>query len=176
MYKLIKPTLVISHELIMTLIFSLPRFRFFLFFKKYFLIMMGAKIGKRVIIYPGVWIAPGNNLELKDDVSLAKGVLIITKDEGKVVIGPRTIIGFDTKIISSNHEIPSKDKSIFFGGSNPKNIIIGSDVWIGANCFITAGVKIGNGAVVAAGSVVTKDVKEFSIVGGVPAKLIRYRN
>ena len=159
----------------MAIVFALPRYRFFLFWKKYFLIIMGAKIGKRVIIYPGVWITPGNNLELKDDVSLAKGVLIITKNNGKVQIGPRTIIGFDTKIISSNHEIPTRDKSIFFGGSNPKNIIIGSDVWIGANCIITAGVIIGNGAVVAGGSVVTKNVEAFSIVGGVPAKLIRHR-
>lgn len=53
--------------------------------------------------------------------------------------------------------------------------IIGNDVWIGSNVLILQGVHIGNGAVIAAGSVVTKDVMPFSIVGGVPAKLIRYR-
>ena len=59
--------------------------------------------------------------------------------------------------------------------ADKKNVQIGSDVWIGARAIIVAGVKIGNGAVVAAGSVVTKDVPDFAIVGGVPAKLIRYR-
>ncbi|MBF8457267.1 CatB-related O-acetyltransferase [Kaistella sp. G5-32] len=54
-------------------------------------------------------------------------------------------------------------------------VVIGNDVWIGANCFILDGVKIGNGVIIAAGAVVTKDVENFSIVGGVPAKVIKYR-
>lgn len=52
---------------------------------------------------------------------------------------------------------------------------LGSDVWIGARAMIIAGVKIGNGAVIAAGSIVTKDVDDFSIVAGVPARHVRYR-
>jgi chloramphenicol O-acetyltransferase type B len=56
-----------------------------------------------------------------------------------------------------------------------ENIIIGHDVWIGARAFIKDGVKIGNGAVVAAGAVVVKDVPDYAIVGGTPAKIIRYR-
>jgi acetyltransferase-like isoleucine patch superfamily enzyme len=55
------------------------------------------------------------------------------------------------------------------------DIVVGHDVWIGTNAIILSGVKIGQGAVVAAGSVVTKDVEQYSIVGGNPAKLIRYR-
>ena len=53
--------------------------------------------------------------------------------------------------------------------------VIGKDVWIGAGAVILRGVKVGNGAVVGANAVVTKDVDSFSIVGGVPAKLIKYR-
>lgn len=56
-----------------------------------------------------------------------------------------------------------------------KKIIIGNDVWIGARVFIKDGVKIGNGAVIAAGAVVIKDVPDYAIVGGVPAKIIRFR-
>lgn len=56
-----------------------------------------------------------------------------------------------------------------------ENIIIGNDVWIGANAIVLPGVKIGDGAIVAAGAVVTKDVPDFAIVGGVPAKVINFR-
>ena len=58
-----------------------------------------------------------------------------------------------------------------------KNFVvqIGNDVWIGCNVVITDGIKIGNGAIIAAGAVVTSDVPDFAIVGGVPAKIIKYR-
>ena len=58
-------------------------------------------------------------------------------------------------------------------GVNTSEIVIDDDVWIGANAVITAGVHIGRHSVVAAGAVVTKDVPEYSVVGGVPAKVIR---
>jgi acetyltransferase-like isoleucine patch superfamily enzyme len=56
-----------------------------------------------------------------------------------------------------------------------KDVVIGHDVWIGTNSLILSGVTVGHGAVVAAGSVVTKDVPPFAVVGGVPAKVIKYR-
>lgn len=69
-----------------------------------------------------------------------------------------------------------KDRFIFPIKPPPKRkTYIGNDVWIGANATITMGVRIGDGAVVAAGAIVTKDVPPYAIVGGVPAKLIRYR-
>lgn len=58
---------------------------------------------------------------------------------------------------------------------NNRPVVIGNDVWIGANVIILPGVHIGDGAVIAAGAVVTKDVNDYAIVGGVPAKVIRYR-
>ena len=133
---------------------------------------MGAKIGKRVIYYPGVWIEPGSNLIIGDDVDLAKDVIIISG--GGVEIGNRVLIGYRTQILSTNHKIEGKAK-IFYSGHIKEKIIIEDDVWIGANCIITAGVRIGKGAVIGAGSVVTKDILPFTIVAGTPAKIIRKR-
>lgn len=172
--NIIKQIVVISYETIMAAILSLPRFTIFLFIKRNFLRLVGAKIGKRVIIYSGVWITPGRNLVIEDDVDLAKDIIIGT--EGGVFIGKRTLIGFRTQILSSNHTIPPKGEVFPISGDSISPINIMNDVWIGANCLITAGVTIGEGAVIAGGSVVTKDVLPNQIVGGVPAKLLRERN
>ena len=173
MKKQIKSFFVISYEMVMNILFALPRYRIFIFYKKLLLQTMGAKIGKGVVIYPGVWIAPGRNLIINDNVDLAKDVLITTT--GGVEIGERTLIGYRTQILSSNHTIPPIGDPFPISGDKHANIIIGKDVWIGANCIITSGVSIGDGAVIAGGSVVTKNVVRNGIYGGVPAKLIRMR-
>ncbi len=164
---------VISYEFLMGMVFSLPRYRLFGHLKQFVLKLMGASFGKGVVIYPGVWICPGRNLVVGDDVDLAKDVLITTS--GGVFIGARTLIGYRTQILSSNHTIPPLGKPFPISGDVHLPVKIMNDVWIGANCIITPGVTIGEGAVVAAGSVVTKDVISNSIVGGVPAKLIKMR-
>ncbi|MFT4906441.1 MAG: acetyltransferase-like isoleucine patch superfamily enzyme [Oleispira sp.] len=168
-----KSFLVVSYEFLMVIIFSLPRYRFCIFLKQLLLRLMGAKFGSGVVIYPGVWISPGRNLEVSDEVDLAKDVLITTS--GGVFIGARTLIGYRTQILSSNHTIPPLGEPFPISGDVHLPVRIMNDVWIGANCIITPGVTIGEGAVVAAGSVVTKDVMSNSIVGGVPAKLIKMR-
>jgi len=133
-----------------------------------------AKIGRRVVFYSGVRVFSGRNLIIGSDVDLAKGVQVYT--DGGLEIGSRVLIGFNALIVTGNHKIPeNKNDSIFFSGHDRKKVTIGDDVWIGGNCTILPGVSIGKGAVVAAGSVVTKDIEEYSIVGGVPAKLIRKR-
>nr|WP_236017568.1 DapH/DapD/GlmU-related protein [Roseivirga sp. E12] len=85
------------------------------------------------------------------------------------------MIGYGTQILSSKHKIPIDGDKVFYSGHEGKPIVIKNDVWIGANCIILAGVTIGQGAIVASGSVVTKDVRAYTVVGGVPAKLIRNR-
>lgn len=174
MKNTIKSFLVISYEMVMNILMSLPRFAPFLFLKINLLRLMGAKIGKGVVIYPGVWITPGTNLVIEDDVDLAKDVIITTR--GGVHIGARTLIGYRSQLLSANHSIPTRGERIPISGDVFKPIRIFNDVWIGANCIITAGVTIGEGAVIAAGSVVTKDVYPNQIVGGVPAKLIKERD
>lgn len=169
-----KGFLVVSYEFIMRLLFNLPRYKLINKIKIFFLKCVGAKVGGGVVIYPGVWITPGRNLTLGCDVDLALGVLITTT--GGVQIGNRTLIGYRTQILSSNHQIPPVGESFPISGNIHKPIHIGDDVWIGANCIITAGVTIGTGAVVGAGSVVTRDVPDNAIVVGCPAKVIRYRD
>lgn len=168
-----KYALVSWYEFVMAMVLGLPRLRSCIWIKKQFLQLMGAKIGRGVVIYPGVWINPGRHLVVEDDVDLAKDVLITTS--GGVFIGKRTLIGYRTQILSANHSIPKIGEPFPISGDVYKPIHIANDVWIGANCIITAGVTIGEGAVIAAGSVVTKDVPANAIVGGVPAKLIKMR-
>lgn len=169
-----KAFFVVSFEMIMRFVFGLPRFKFINKLKALFLIVNGAKVGKRVVFYPGIWIMPGRNLILKDDVDLALGVLITTS--GGVEIGARTLVGYRTQIISANHKIPQDKGMIFGSGHDMAKVTIGCDVWIGANSIILPGVSIGDGAVIAAGSVVNKDVEAHTIVGGVPAKKIKDRD
>lgn len=165
--------LVVSYELCLTLIFSLPRYSFFNWLKVKFLSLNGAKFGQRTTIYPGVWIAPGRNLSVGDDVDFALGVIVTTG--GGVTIGNRVLIGYRAQILSTNHVIPNNKGKIFGSGHDKKPVFIADDVWIGANSIILPGVTIGEGAVIAAGSIVTKSVKPFSVVAGVPAKVIKHR-
>jgi acetyltransferase-like isoleucine patch superfamily enzyme len=173
MRKALKNFAVCSYETLSFVIFSLPRHKIFNFIKSNYMRLQGAKIGKNITYYPGIRINPCINLKIGDNVDLAWGVILTTG--GGIEIGDRTLIGYRTQILSANHVIPENKERIFNAGHIPAKIIIANDVWIGANCIITAGITIGEGAVVAAGSVVTKDIPSFVIVGGVPAKLIKER-
>lgn len=92
-------------------------------------------------------------------------------DIREVRIGNNVMIGPNTLISTVNHPMNAAGRRKHLGIAKP--VIIGDDVWIGGNCTILPGVTIGNNVVVAAGAVVTKDVPDNSLVGGVPAKLIR---
>lgn len=172
--KSFKYILIVMLEMFMSIAMGLPRFRWCCFAKAMYLRCLRARVGKRVVIYPGVWILTGRNLLIGDDVDIALGVIITT--DGGVSIGDRVLIGYRTQVLSSNHIIPEGKARIFDAGHSKKPVVIESDVWIGAQCVILPGVTIGEGSIIAAGSVVTKDVKPFTIVGGTPAKLIRDRS
>ena len=128
------------------------------------------------------------------DYTINNARIITASDENKLIIGKFCSIATGSSIIlSSGHRddwistypfIHAENKSRFdhFKDSNKRgivkgkgDIIIGNDVWIGLNAIILPGVKIGDGAIIGAGSVVTKDVDDYEIVAGNPAKLIRHR-
>jgi maltose O-acetyltransferase len=96
--------------------------------------------------------------------------------QSNVHIGNNVIMGPDVKIYSRNHRFDRLDVPIQQQGKNYFETYIGNDVWLGANVIVTAGCRVGNHAVIAAGAVVTGDVPDFAVVGGVPAKIIKYRN
>jgi acetyltransferase-like isoleucine patch superfamily enzyme len=172
--RFLRPFLVVSYEMLLRLLFSLPRYRTLNRLKSVFLRANGARIGRRVTYYPGVWIAPGRNLVVGDDVDFALDVLVTTS--GGVTIGDRTLIGYRAQLLSANHVVPEQRGRIFESGHVGKPIVIGRDVWIGAGAIVLPGVTIGDGAVIAAGAVVTKSVKPYFVVAGVPAKEIRERH
>ena len=93
--------------------------------------------------------------------------------EGNVTIGDYVLMGPGIRILSSKREYV-KDKLIMDQPEIPKPTFIEDDVWIGANAVLL-GVKIGRGAIIGAGSIVVKDVPPYAIVGGNPAKIIKYR-
>jgi acetyltransferase-like isoleucine patch superfamily enzyme len=93
-----------------------------------------------------------------------------------VSIGRYTMLAQNVQIIGADHNynIPGLPTT-FSGRPNLKKTVIGRDVWIGANSIIMTGIKIGDGSIIAAGSVVTKNIDSFTIVGGVPASFIKKR-
>lgn len=95
---------------------------------------------------------------------------------GKVIIGDDVMMGPNVSMYPTNHAFDRTDIPMDQQGFTPeKPIKIGNDVWIGANSIILSGVTVGNGVIIGAGAVVTKDVPDYAIVGGNPAKVIKYR-
>lgn len=90
-----------------------------------------------------------------------------------IEIGKNVLIAMNVLFITPNHTSKQKNIPVRWQKEVYKSIIVDDDVWIGANAIILGGVTIGKGAVVGAGAVVTKNVAPMSIVGGVPAKIIK---
>lgn len=94
---------------------------------------------------------------------------------GKITIGNNVMLGPRVSIYAENHVFDNPNMTIKEQGIERWDVVIEDDCWIASNAVITAGVTIGKGSVVAAGAVVTESVAPYSVVGGVPAKLIKSR-
>lgn len=104
------------------------------------------------------------------------GIGLNAQLESNITIGCDVMMGPDVKMFVRNHnfsrtDIPMNQQ----GDSDPKPIVISDDVWIGANVIILPGVTVGKGSIIGAGAVVTKNVPEYSVVGGNPATVIKSR-
>lgn len=118
-------------------------------------------------LFPPFYADYGQNITIGKNVFINSGCCF--QDQGGIEIGDNVLIGQQVVIATLNHDlIPSKRANML-----PAPIKIGNGVWIGAHATILAGVTIGDGAVVAAGAVVTKDVPANTVVGGVPAKILK---
>lgn len=141
------------------------------------------KIGSRL----DVILKRGGSLNMGSNNNFRKDCHLIANDGGKIIIGSSNFFNYNVSItslskvqigdrckIANNVVIIDHDHDFRNANQGYKlgDVIIGDDVWIGANAIILRGVTIGNGAVIAAGAVVTKNVSDKSVVAGVPARVI----
>jgi len=125
--------------------------------------------GKNVFIMHHAWFKTPQNIIIGDDVRIHNMTYIDAS--GGLEIGSHIGITAGCQIYTQNHAI-RKDALYYYQPYRLGRVIIEDDCWIGAGSIITAGVTIRRGTIVGAGSVITKDTEEYSIVGGVPAKKI----
>lgn len=138
----------------------------------------GITIGDETIIMHGAILHVYNFRDIpQSGITIGKNSLIgeycVIRGQGGVTLGDRVYTSPFTQIIAVNHVFDDPGRAFTEQGITATGIIIEDDVWLGAGAIITDGVRIGKGAVVAAGAVVTKDVASHTVVGGVPARLIK---
>ena len=132
-----------------------------------------ASVGVNVKVN-GVCKGLNGRVSIGDHSSLNPGARFLGK--GKIKIGRYLHCGQNLTIITSNHNYDSTAFIPYDKIRINKDVIIKDFVWIGDSVLITPGVTIGEGAIIAAGALVTKDVPDYAIVGGAPAKVLKYRN
>lgn len=129
--------------------------------------LIGGPIDPTVTLFPPFYTDCGKNIHLGKNVFINMGCKF--QDQGGIFIDDGALIGHNVVLATLNHAIPPQERATMI----PSPIHIGKDVWIGSNATVLPGVTIGDGAIIAAGAVVTKDVPKNTIVGGVPAAILR---
>jgi acetyltransferase-like isoleucine patch superfamily enzyme len=138
----------------------------------------GIEIGDDTIVMHGAVLHVYNFRNLPHaKITIGKNSLVgeysVIRGQGGVEIGDRVYTSPFTQIIAVNHVFNDPDHPFIDQGITAEGIVIEDDVWLGAGAVITDGVRVGKGAVVAAGAVVTRDVAPHTVVGGVPARVIK---
>ncbi|WP_255948087.1 DapH/DapD/GlmU-related protein [Brucepastera parasyntrophica] len=135
--------------------------------RELFFRLIGKPADSSFRLFPPFYTDFGKNITVGTNVFINKGCSF--QDQGGITIGEGSQIGHNVVLATLNHGITPATRHITY----PAPIVIGRNVWIGANAVITQGVTIGENAVIAAGAVVTKDVLPNVIVGGIPARIIK---
>jgi len=154
-------------------------------------------LGQRVLVGEGCFLdahSTQGRIELRDDTWLSRECLLVAGDteivveerayighsclfygHGGIHVGHDALLANGVQLICGNHTFAQRDVPIRDQRGEEKPIIIGPDVWLGASAIVLGGVTIGQGAVVGAGSMVTRDLLPYSIARGVPARVVGER-
>lgn len=129
--------------------------------------LFGKEVDENFRVFPPFYTDFGKNIIVGKNVFI--NACCHFQDHGGVALGDGCLIGHNVVFATLNHGIAPEERALM----NPAPIQLGKNVWVGSNSTILQGVTIGDNAIVAAGSVITKDVPTNTIVGGVPARYIR---
>jgi maltose O-acetyltransferase len=157
-------------HLLNLLLWTLPPSRFFPI-RRLCLKLAQVDIGESVSVCGRGWIYGRGKLSIGDNTWFSPGVIFYTHLEAPIVFGNNCDIGPGVEFITGGHTIGNSSRRAGEGSAKP--ITIGNGTWIGARSIVLGGVNIGEGCVIAAGSVVTQNVPRNSLVAGVPARIKR---
>ena len=129
--------------------------------------LTGREVDSSFGLFPPFYTACCKNIKIGKNVFINAGCKF--QDQGGIEIGDGALIGHGVVLATLNHDFAPENRSTL----HPSAIKIGKNVWIGSNATVLPGVSIGDGAIVAAGAVVTRDIPAKTIAAGVPAKVIR---
>ncbi|HBN08154.1 MAG TPA: acetyltransferase [Cyanobacteria bacterium UBA8530] len=150
----------------------MPGWRFGYALRRFLSKFIFKRCGEGVIIKQQAYFGSGSELVVGDRSQIGHRARI----DHDVTLGNDVVMGPEVVMMSAAHRFEERDVPINLQGSQERRpIVVGNDVWLGTRVIVLPGVKIGDGAVIGAGSVVTKDVPPYAIACGVPARVVRFR-
>ena len=138
-------------------------------------ISRGIEFGRKTTVHRYSRIIIGNGRLVMGSECNIQSFTILAMGDAHMQIGNHVRIGPNCNLLAADHEFTDRDTPIIRQRMVSKGLRIEDNVWIGANCVVLPGLTVGTGSVVGAGSIVTKDVPEFAVVVGNPARVIRHR-
>ncbi len=127
--------------------------------------------GKNINIERKANFGTGKGISIGDN----SGIGVNASIRGPLIIGKDVMMGPDVIILTTSHITTDTDKPMRLQKGVKTKVIIGDDVWIGTRSILMPGIKVGNGVIIGAGSIVTKDIPDYAVVGGSPARIIKFR-
>lgn len=129
--------------------------------------LFGRQMDETLRVFPPFYTDFGKNITIGKNVFI--NACCHFQDQGGITLGDGCLIGHNVVFATFNHGFAPADRASLY----PAPIVLGKNVWVGSNSTLLQGIRIGDNAVIGAGSVVTKDVPANTIVGGVPARILR---